>query len=223
VGARNVRGQLSLPGLFDDVTEVPLDTVCCEGTTYHVPHCRAYVEAITLHDEQRAELLRKGPDLDTTPIQTIHRIRLEVRGNPAPQGSKDAYPIYEGTGQHRRFTGKVALVEVADAKVKAWRRAVAAAVGIRHRKAFPARAPLLVECLFSVTRPTTDPPNERTAPVVRPDVDKYLRGTLDALVIAGVMPDDGQVLRATGDKDYAGWGRGPTKPGAYITVSRILL
>jgi Holliday junction resolvase RusA-like endonuclease len=218
-----MNGQLSLPGLFDDVVEVPLDSACCDGTTHHVPHCPTYVAAITAHDLRRVELLNKAPELDTPPIQTIGQIRITVRGHPAPQGSKDAFPIYEGTGRNRRFTGKVALVEVADAKVKAWRRAVAAAVGGRYRRAFPARAPLLVECLFSVRRPDTAPPNERTAPVVAPDVDKYLRGTLDALVIAGVMPDDGQVTRATGHKDYAGWGLGPTHCGAYITISRILL
>jgi Holliday junction resolvase RusA-like endonuclease len=220
-----VNYQPALEGLFDDVEEVHLDSEadCCTGDTHHVPHCPLYLETIYAIDDARVRALEKNPrDGKQPPLQTIQHLRLTVAGLPAPQGSKDAFPIWEGRGHRRRFTGKVALVEVADAKVKAWRRAVKRACE-GHRKAYLPRAPLVVECLFSVPRPETVTPEQRLGPVVPPDVDKYLRGTLDALVLAEVFPDDGQVLRATGEKHYAGQGRGPLHPGAYITISRALL
>lgn len=214
--------QLTLDGLFpDERTVTNLADNCCDGDDYHVPHCPTYLAEIAAIDAARDCALSKHPSRDL-PMRTIGHLNITVAGTPAPQGSKDAFPIYEGTGPTRRFTGKVTLVEVADKAVRAWRRAVNHACR-EHRNAFPRYAPLHVECLFSIARPPSIDPAARKAPVVRPDADKYLRGTLDALVIAEVFPDDAQVLRCTGEKNYAGQGRGPTQPGAHITISRVLL
>lgn len=213
--------QLTLDGLFAD--EQPVEDaqgICCAGVEYHVPHCPVYVEEITALDAARVAALRKTRLVGPT-YRTINRIHITAYGKPTPQGSKDAYPIYEGPRHARRFTGKVALVEVADKDLKAWRRIIAKACR-PHVGAFAKHVPLLVEAFFSVRRPTSAPAHTHLAPVVAPDTDKYLRGLLDALVIAGVFPDDGQVLDARAVKDYAGFGRGPDRPGVNVTIARVL-
>lgn len=213
--------QLSLDGLFTD--EQPVDTIedaCCSGDTHHVPHCPTYLAEVRDLDQARERASLKTRPIGPT-CRTINRITITAYGKPAPQGSKDAFPIYEGTGAARRFTGRVALVEASNKDLKAWRRAIAKAAK-PHVGAFAKHVPLLVEGLFSVARPTSAPAHTHLAPVVAPDVDKYLRGLLDALVIAGVMPDDGQVVDARGVKDYAGFGRGPTRPGVIVTIARVL-
>jgi Holliday junction resolvase RusA-like endonuclease len=118
-------------------------------------------------------------------------LAFTVYGDPAPQGSKKARPVYRGRGKDRVFTGRVAQQESSKA-VKPWRDAVRAASliasGGRH---LHYRRPVIAEMVFTVSRPARRPewwPPEwpwgkdaQVVPACFPDLDKYLRATSDAL------------------------------------------
>ncbi len=141
-----------------------------------------------------------------------------VTGSPAPQGSKKSRPIYKGRGTERVFTGKVATVE-SSAAVKPWRQDVAAAA----EEAIAAQSwpgldgPAHVRATFYVPRPSSAP-KRVLYPFRKPDVDKYLRATLDALTTAGVVADDARFVDTFARKRFAQPGR-PT--GALIVVSEV--
>jgi Holliday junction resolvase RusA-like endonuclease len=111
-----------------------------------------------------------------------------VFGAPAPQGSK-------------RHLGKGVMVE-SSKKVKPWREAVKhAAVEVRGR--MPAMTgPVHVTVCFTVAKPASAPKTRVTYPSKRPDLDKLLRSTFDALGDAGCWLDDGQVISVTAHKAY---------------------
>ena len=110
---------------------------------------------------------------------------IEVIGTPAPQGSK-SFKGYRG--------GKPILVESCSA-VKPWREAVVAAA----RAAMTAgnwatlNEPVAVTIEFYLRRPPSTP-RGRTRPDRRPDLDKLVRSTLDALTTAGAYEDDARVV-----------------------------
>lgn len=121
------------------------------------------------------------------------RLTLYVYGRPAPQGSKERGPA----GQ---------LLE-SSVYLPAWRQAVKraafeayAAVGIRpeHLPLIPRGVPVIVEhCTFYVG-PDQCRAEDTDEPLGAPDVDKLLRGTLDALgggrrKTARLFADDSQV------------------------------
>jgi Holliday junction resolvase RusA-like endonuclease len=127
-----------------------------------------------------------------------------VPGIPAPQGSKRFLGVKGGRG---------VMVESASEKVRSWRADV--------REAFagvlsdPLVGPVRVEVEFRLPRPASVPPRRRPWPTVKPDVDKLVRSTLDALKSAGVYGDDAQVVRLVAAKVYAD--EGP--PGAVIGIT----
>lgn len=139
-------------------------------------------------------------------------IRIAVVGLPAPQGSKS----YKG----RSKTGKAIMVESSE-RVRPWREAVkqatldALAVGPVDEHGFPFdRDPVRVIVVFRLPRPAGHYRTGANAqllrdaapswPAGRPDVDKLLRSTLDALGEAGLWRDDCQVVRVVGEKVWAG-------------------
>lgn len=147
---------------------------------------------------------------------------VEVLGTPAPQGSK-------------RHVGRGILVE-SSAKVRPWREAVKHAAlevlrvgpddeyGQALRDCWPFGSdPVEVRVVFRLPRPRahfrtgrrSDELREDAPRMVggRPDLDKLLRSTLDALGEAGVWRDDAQVARVSAVKVYAD---GPA--GCSITV-----
>jgi crossover junction endodeoxyribonuclease RusA len=139
---------------------------------------------------------------------------ITVRGMPAPQGSKDI------------FRGR----PVESSKlVKPWRKSVADAVLV-HRANRHLAGPLAVDAVFYLPRPKGHYGTGRNASALRGDapdypvargrgdVDKYSRGLLDALQLAGVMDDDGQVADLTARKRYAELG---TLPGALVRVRAL--
>lgn len=73
----------------------------------------------------------------------------------------------------------------------------------------PFDGPLEVVVTFTLAKPRTV---KREMPHVRPDVDKLLRSTLDALGSAGVYGDDSQVVHSDALKVYG------IIPGASIIV-----
>lgn len=129
---------------------------------------------------------------------------FHVAGVPAPQGSKNAY----------RRGGRVVLVE-SSKKVKPWRAAVAQAATIAYLHAEPIDGPVTVEVEFILPRPKSLP--KRVIHMTKkPDADKLIRSTLDAL--SGIAyVDDNRVNRIVATKRYQTPGE---EPGAHIKVER---
>lgn len=124
-------------------------------------------------------------------------VAFEVRGIPAPQGSKRGFVV----------NGRAVLVE-SSAKVKPWREDVrqAAITAMAGRPALGGA--VNVSIVFSLPKPKS---TKRVYPSVRPDLDKLCRSTLDALTSAGVFSDDAQVVTMAVSKMYG-------DPGAHIIV-----
>lgn len=139
-------------------------------------------------------------------------IEIVVLGTPAPQGSKRGFAI-KAKGA---YTGKVAQVE-SSAKVKPWRMAVKYAalneIAMLDWIYQTMTGAIVLEVTFRLPRPKGHYGTGRNAgllkpiapfhPNGRPDLDKLLRSTFDALGEAGVWGDDAQVVKVYGSKEYA--------------------
>lgn len=136
-------------------------------------------------------------------------------GIPVPQGSK--------TPGVSAKTGKLFVRDQSGESLKTWRQDVKlAALTARGSQAQPPvdlidtiTDACMVQIQFLMPRPTSV---KRKLPSVRPDLDKLVRGVLDALKEAGVYRDDGQVVKIWANKQYAGDSL-ELSPGAWITVS----
>lgn len=144
------------------------------------------------------------------------RLAIKVHGLPAPQGSK-------------RHVGNGVMVE-SSKRVKPWRQdvvtaALAAINAAEHFEQF--NGPVKVHATFSFTRPKYHFGTGRNANVLKssapthvgtkPDIEKLVRSTHDALTTAGVWRDDALVVQLITSKVY------DTTPGAYLMISEILL
>ena len=135
---------------------------------------------------------------------------ITVHGTPAPQGSK-------------RHVGNGVMVESSGA-VLPWRQAVAEAW--REAGRIHLFGAVEMEVTFSLARPAghyradgTLRPNARAHPYVRPDLDKLLRSTLDALSKdARAVLDDARIVAVTARKVYAD---PPRLPGAVIVLREL--
>lgn len=139
-------------------------------------------------------------------------LTISVHGTPAPQGSK-------------RHVGNGVMVE-SSTKVKPWRSAVRDAA---EKTDTPMMlGPVAIDVTFLLSRPKGHYGTGRNSalireaapahPAVKPDIDKLLRSTLDALTEAGIYRDDAQIVIVGAAKQYAGR-RHP--PGALITIREI--
>jgi Holliday junction resolvase RusA-like endonuclease len=126
-----------------------------------------------------------------------------VRGTPAPQGSK-------------RHVGGGRMVEQSP-NLAPWRAVVTQAAALAMTRAAwrpDVRAPLALGVTFTVGRPASHwrtgrhshllRDNAPADPVGRPDLDKLIRSTLDALTDAGAMADDARVVSVSAMKTYPG-------------------
>jgi Holliday junction resolvase RusA-like endonuclease len=127
-----------------------------------------------------------------------------VHGTPAPQGSKTRMP-------------NGAMVE-SSKRVAPWREAVrhAAETAIGATTDPPYAAPYAVALVvvFTMKRPASHygtgrnahrlSPNAPTHPRGRPDLDKLIRSTLDALSDSGAITDDATITTITATKCYPG-------------------
>lgn len=127
-----------------------------------------------------------------------------VHGTPAPQGSK-------------RHVGGGRMVEQSP-NLAPWRAVVTqAAVAARYAKPLWAPAPdqpLALGVTFTVARPSSHwrtgkhshllRPTAPQHPISRPDLDKLIRSTMDALTDAGAMTDDSRVISVSALKAYPG-------------------
>jgi Holliday junction resolvase RusA-like endonuclease len=138
------------------------------------------------------------------------RLVIEVSGRPAPQGSKDL----GGAGQLLEASGYLA----------AWRTAVKVATyrAYRHAGIDPMRLPVFArgvplrieQCVFYMA------PAQGVA-TNKPDIDKLLRSTLDALggaygKSARLFADDSQIVLIDGLRKVSSLAY---KPGAYIVIT----
>ncbi len=131
---------------------------------------------------------------------------ITVIGTPGPQGSKS----FKG------MRGGHAILTESSAKVKPWREAVIYKARENGKKFIGA---VSVECVFTLVKPKTAPKRRRTLPDKKPDIDKLLRSTLDALKMAGTIEDDARVVEVSGHKRYPNEGDGALDvPGALITI-----
>lgn len=139
-------------------------------------------------------------------------VSFAVFGTPAPQGSK-------------RHVGNGVMVESSKA-VKPWREAVKHAALATESTML--RQAVGVEVVFYLKRPQGHYGTGRNAavlkgtapahPKVKPDLDKLVRSTLDALSDAGMWDDDCQVTDLSVFKRYCHRDRAP---GATITIREI--
>lgn len=131
-------------------------------------------------------------------------LSIAARGVPRPQGSKKAFVV----------KGRAVMVDDNKPALKEWRQVVErAASGAMEVAQYerPATGAVAVSLLFELERPKSV---KRELPSVAPDIDKLQRAVLDALTIAGVWKDDGQVTTISARKIY-----GPT-PGVRVSVYR---
>lgn len=123
-------------------------------------------------------------------------IRFDVMGFPAPQGSK-------------RHVGGGRMIE-SSKKVKPWREDVrfaamntmgqaSHAIGVPWS---PLAGPLRIRVVFTLPKPKSAPKRARTYPSRKPDLDKLLRSTFDAIGSAGLWGDDAQVVEVVGIKAF---------------------
>lgn len=143
-------------------------------------------------------------------------IKINVNGLPAPQGSKKAF--------QNKHTGKISVVESAAKTVKPWRADVRAAAE-EHGGTIPRGEPVIIYLHFYLPRPKGHFGTGRnagllkdwapTAVTTKPDLDKLIRSTLDALTSAGTYQDDSNVVAVNAWKSYAD-GR---PPGATIELT----
>jgi Holliday junction resolvase RusA-like endonuclease len=153
-------------------------------------------------------------------------LTIVVRGTPAPMGSKKGF--------YNKHTGRVHMVE-SSAKVRPWREAVrsealAANLAANHGSVVTIDGPIVVDMVFTFTRPKSHYRTGRNAHLLRddapprpdgkPDLDKLLRSTMDALTDAAVWRDDARVVEyGRIAKVYAGTdGDALDAPGAVIRV-----
>lgn len=135
-------------------------------------------------------------------------IEFRVYGLPAAQGSK-------------RHVGNGVMVESSKA-VKPWRQDVsAAAIEAKGEDYRPFTGPVTVTATYFFARPKSHYRTGRHADELResapawvatkPDIEKVVRATHDALTTAGIWRDDAQVVNVHAIKAYG-------IPGAHIHI-----
>lgn len=163
---------------------------------------------------------------------TTPAVLIVAYGQPAPQGSKNAF-----RNQH---TGRIQQVE-SSKRVKPWRDDVKAAAErvvaglVRPGEDWaPLDGPLAVRMVFTVARPAGHYGTGRNTGTVRasaphrpagtPDLSKLARSTEDALTAAGLWRDDARVVEyGRLAKVYSGEDRDALdRPGVRITVERAV-
>lgn len=152
---------------------------------------------------------------------TAPAFHITVHGTPGPQGSKT-----------RNAAG--ALYE-SSAKVKPWREAVKSAAldALAYDDAWqPLTEAVRIDVVFTLKRPKHHYGTGRNAgvlkpsapcfPTGKPDTDKLLRSTQDALKDAGVLLDDSVVSAVFAAKTFVLTGSDAlSHPGAVIRVWRL--
>lgn len=135
-----------------------------------------------------------------------------VRGIPAPKGSRS----FKGMTKD----GKAILVE-SSKRVKPWSEAVKWAIVDAGSPRI--EGPVQVDILFTLPRPKKywGKRHKNAWPAVKPDGDKLLRATWDALTQLGAIEDDSRIVKWSGEKHYEGSDYGMATPGAVIQIAAV--
>lgn len=140
-------------------------------------------------------------------------MELEITGLPAPQGSKTAYL--------NKATGRPVIVEgkgPGRLAVAAWREAVGETCRayLEQHRVPPLVGPLAITIRFRFPPTKSDP--YRFWHSTKPDLDKLVRSTFDALKLGGVIADDSMICKLTTLKRYI---NGSETAGASITIESL--
>lgn len=138
------------------------------------------------------------PKPDLLPIDRQRVTQFWVRGIPAPQGSKTRMPngaMVEGSST----TGRI--------KLRDWRSAVSADADYEANDPFghgPWNEPVLIRASFrfpvAKSRARACKLNGSLPMARKPDLDKLLRSTGDALVLGGLITRDELIVAWVADK-----------------------
>ena len=101
----------------------------------------------------------------------------------------------------------------ASSKLMQWRKAVAEAVS--REIVEPMLGAIYLHAVFVMPRPKS---SRRAWPTVKPDCDKLLRAIGDALVDAGALKDDAQIVETYAMKRYPG---NIETPGALLFIKEL--
>ena len=130
-------------------------------------------------------------------------LEVTVEGSPVPQGSF-------------RHVGNGRIIS-ANPKLNNWRQTIADQVATQT----PVRlidGSCRVELVFTLPRPKSVPISRRSRPTTKPDIDKLVRATLDAISLeryVQILTDDSIVTDLHAAKRYAD----NTPPGVRIFIS----
>lgn len=137
-------------------------------------------------------------------------VSIFVAGLPITQGSKSVDPT-SGRSFDQNFK-----------RLRPWRKAIVDTAKAQLGPDWRALdGPLRVEAVFAFPRPASHPKRRRTWPTYKKDIDKLQRALFDALTIARVYLDDGQLVEVHVWKDWCGPDIGVLTPGVLVTVYRI--
>jgi Holliday junction resolvase RusA-like endonuclease len=155
---------------------------------------------------------------------TAHRLSVVIYGTPAPQGSK-------------RHVGHGIMVDHNAASLHTWREDVklAALRAMEETPGWERDYPAIAAHIaFTLSRPQSHYRTGKFAHLLRdnapnlhgtrPDLDKLLRSTWDALTAAGAYRDDCRIAQVYAVKTYPAHTGNPTaldKPGARIVLSGV--
>lgn len=127
----------------------------------------------------------------------INEFVIYVPGKPEPQGSMKGYVVRSKTGALH-----AAVTHGKSTELNAWRNliALAAATTMAHERLKMLDEPLELHLHFVLAKPKSARKRD-IWPAKRPDLDKLLRSTLDALT-GVVFSDDARVVKLRAEKDY---------------------
>jgi crossover junction endodeoxyribonuclease RusA len=130
-------------------------------------------------------------------------MQLTVEGNPVPQGSF-------------RHVGNGRIIS-ANPKLNAWRQTIADQIGLQTLERL-IEGSIRVDLVFTLERPKSVSRGVRERPTVKPDLDKLVRATLDAISLeryVQLIKDDSQVTDLHAAKRYSDHRR----PGVTIMIT----
>jgi Holliday junction resolvase RusA-like endonuclease len=132
-------------------------------------------------------------------------LKITVIGMPGPQGSK-------------RHVGGGRMIE-SSKKVKPWREAV---VWAAREQGLHISGAIAAEMTFTLPKPKIAPKKRRTLPDRKPDIDKLVRSTCDALKTAGMYEDDARIVDLKAWKVFPGEGPDALDvPGCVIRLKGV--
>jgi Holliday junction resolvase RusA-like endonuclease len=115
--------------------------------------------------------------------------RFDVLGVPSPQGSKVAF---------KDRAGNARMKEDSSGGLKLWRSAVADVARVQRGDRPVLDGPLYVSIDFRFPMPKSRPASVRAAGMAwkaaKPDIDKIVRATYDAMKHGGMIADDSLIV-----------------------------